>query len=373
MKRASVVPVGRVLGIPVGLDYSWFLIFALLTWSLATGYFPAEFKNWPVAVYWITGAMTALMLFGSVVLHELGHSVIALRFKVPVRSITLFIFGGVAQIGGEPPSAKAEFQIAIAGPIVSFLLAAFFFVVKPLVAGIEPVWGLAKYLAYINFALALFNLVPGFPLDGGRVFRAIVWSVTRSFQKATVVAASVGRGFAFFFIAVGVLRMFTGNLVGGMWIAFIGWFLNSAAVAQLQQVTLRSLLAGYRVAQAMNQPPPVVPGTMPLRELVDEHILGTGRRCFVVTDDGHMRGLITMHRIKEVPRERWGTATAADAMLPLENLKRLSPETDLWPALEQMDRAGVNQLPVVEDRRIVGLLSRDDVISFLRTLQEVGA
>jgi len=372
VRGRNVVPLGRVLGIPVGLDYSWFLIFALLTWSLATGYFPAEFKSWPALWYWVTGALTALLLFGSVLLHELGHSVVALRFKVPVRSITLFIFGGVAQIGGEPPSAKAEFLIAIAGPIVSLLLAVFFSIVKPLVAGLEPVWGLAKYLAYINFALVLFNLIPGFPLDGGRVFRAIVWSITRNFQKATVVAASVGRGFAFFFMAVGLMRMFTGSLIGGMWIAFIGWFLNSAAAAQLQRVTLQSLLAGYRVAQAMSQPPPAVSGGMSLRDLVEEHILGTGRRCFAVTDDGYMRGLITLHRIKEMPRDRWGTATAADAMLPLEKLKRLTPATELWPALEQMDRAGVNQLPVVEDSRIVGLLSREDVISFLRTPQEVG-
>ena len=194
------VPLGRILGIPIGLDYSWFLIFALLTWMLAGSYYPAEFKNWPPLLYWFMGAVTAIMLFVSVLLHELGHSVVALRYKVPVRSITLFIFGGVAQIGAEPPSAIAEFFIAIAGPIVSLVLAVLFSVVQPAVAGIQPFWGLAKYLAYINFALVLFNLIPGYPLDGGRVFRAIVWAVTKNMRRATLIAANVGRFFGFLFI-----------------------------------------------------------------------------------------------------------------------------------------------------------------------------
>lgn len=198
------IPLGRLLGIPIGLDYSWFLIFALLTWSLAASYYPAEFKNWPAALYWFMGAVTAIMLFVSVLLHELGHSVVALRYKIPVRSITLFIFGGIAQIGTEPPSATAEFFVAIAGPIVSFALAVFFTVVKPVVAGVEPLWGLAKYLAYINTALVLFNLVPGYPLDGGHVFRAIVWAVTDNMRRATLIAAKVGRFFGFVFIFVGV-------------------------------------------------------------------------------------------------------------------------------------------------------------------------
>ena len=191
------VPLGRILGIPIGLDYSWFLIFALLTWMLGGSYYPAEFKNWPPLLYWFMGAVTAIMLFASVLLHELGHSVVAIRYKIPVRSITLFIFGGVAQIGAEPPSAIAEFWIAIAGPIVSLSLAVLFSVLKPVTTGIEPLLGLVKYLAYINFALVLFNLIPGYPLDGGRVFRAIVWAVTKNMRRATLMAANVGRVFWF--------------------------------------------------------------------------------------------------------------------------------------------------------------------------------
>ena len=190
------IPLGRILGIPIGLDYSWFVIFALLTWMLADSYYPAEFKNWPPLLYWFMGAVTAVMLFVSVLLHELGHSVVALRYKISVRSITLFLFGGVAQIGAEPPSAIAEFLIASAGPLVSLVLAVLFYAVQPLVGGIEPLLGLAKYLAYINLALVLFNLIPGYPLDGGRVFRAIVWAITGNMRRATLIAANVGRFFA---------------------------------------------------------------------------------------------------------------------------------------------------------------------------------
>ena len=176
------IPLGKILGIPIGLDYSWFLIFVLLTWSLATGYYPVEFKYWSPPLYWFMGAVTAIMLFVSVLIHELGHSVVALQYKIPVRSITLLIFGGVAQIGAEPPNAMAEFLIAIAGPVVSFTLAIFFYALASIVTGIQPLFGLAKYLAYINLAVAAFNLIPGFPLDGGWVLRAIIWAVTKNLR-----------------------------------------------------------------------------------------------------------------------------------------------------------------------------------------------
>jgi Zn-dependent protease len=222
------IPIGRILGIPIGLDYSWFVIFALLTWMLAGSYYPEEFKGWPPLLYWFTGAVTAIMLFVSVLLHELGHSVVALRYGVPVRSITLFLFGGVAQVEAEPPSAIAEFFIAIAGPLVSLALAVVFYTVQPLAAGMEPLLGLAKYLAYMNMALVLFNVIPGYPLDGGRVFRAIVWAITGNMRRATIIAANVGRFFAFLLIFAGIWQVFRGNL-GGLWLAFIGWFLDNAA------------------------------------------------------------------------------------------------------------------------------------------------
>jgi Zn-dependent protease/predicted transcriptional regulator len=369
----QTIPVGQILGIPVGLDYSWFLIFALLTWMLAGSYFPAEFGNWPLWLYWVTGAVTAVLFFVSVLLHELGHSVIALRYKIPVRSITLFIFGGVAQIGAEPPSPRSEFYIALAGPAVSLALGVLFSVMKPFVAAVEPLWGLAKYLAYINFALAFFNLIPGFPLDGGRVFRAVVWAVTRNLRRATLTAASVGRFFGFLFILLGVWQVLTGNLGGGLWVAFIGWFLDGSASAQIQQVTFQGALAGHTVSQAMSTTCASVPEDLTLQQLVDEHILTSGRRCFLVNRGEDTLGLMTLHRIKEVARGHWAETTAAQVMLPLGELKRIAPDTDLWAALQMMDRDGVNQLPVMTGHHVVGMLSREDVVTFLRTVRELGA
>ena len=264
---------------------------------------------------------------------------LALRYKIPVRSITLFIFGGIAQIGTEPPSATAEFFVAIAGPIVSSALAVFFTLVKPVVAGVEPLWGLAKYLAYINMTLALFNLVPGYPLYGGRVFRAIMWAVTGNMRRATLVAANVGRFFGFIFIFVGVLRIFGGDL-GGLWIAFIGWFLDNAATAQVNQVMFQGLLAGHTESEAMSQRCVVIPPDAMLQQVVDEHILSGGQRCLVVNRGEDTVGLITLHRIKEVPRAEWPTTRAAQVMLPLEKIKRISPDKELWTPLSRWIATG---------------------------------
>jgi Zn-dependent protease/CBS domain-containing protein len=366
------IPLGKILGIQIGLDYSWFVIFALLTWMLSSSYYPDEFKNWSPLTYWLTGAVTAIMLFVSVLLHELGHSVIALRYKIPVRSITLFLFGGIAEIGAEPPSAVAELLVAIGGPIVSLALAVFFYALQPAVSGIEPLLGLTKYLAYINTALVLFNLIPGFPLDGGRVFRAIVWAITGNMTRSTVIAANIGRLFAFLFIFTGTFQMFTGNLGGGLWIALIGWFLDNAASVQIQQVTLRGLLTGYRVAQAMSTRYAVVPENLMLQQLVDEQILGSGQRYFLVNRGDKTLGMITLHRVNEVPRQKWATTSTAEVMLPFEQLKCTDPDTELWSAFLNMDRNGVNQMPVVRAQQVVGMLSREDAITFLRTLQELG-
>jgi Zn-dependent protease/CBS domain-containing protein len=367
------IPLGRVLGIPLELDYSWFLVFALLTWALAVGHYPAEFKGWPPSLYWIMGAATAVMLFVSVLLHELGHSVVARRYKIPVRRITLFIFGGVSQIEAEAATAGADFRIAVAGPLVSLALAALFAVLAPVVAGVSPLLALARYLAYINVALALFNLIPGFPLDGGRGLRAIVWGVTGDFQRATRIAASVGRGFAFVFILVGVWKIFAGNFVGGLWIAFIGWFLESAAVAQTQQVVLQDLLGGHTVAEAMSRDLVTVPRDATLQQLVDQHVLTSGRRSFLVQRDQAVLGLLTLHHVVQIPRTRWGTTTAEQAMIPAARMKSARPDTELSAGLAEMDRDGVSQLPVMVDHQVVGMLRREDIISFLRGARQLHA
>lgn len=367
----TAIPLGRIIGIPILVDYSWFLIFALLTWTLAAGYYPAEFKHWPQVEYWILGVATALMLFMSVILHELGHSVVARLYRIPVRSITLFIFGGVSQIGAEASTATAEFWIAVVGPGASFALAGLFVLLRPAAAGVPPLLALVEYLAYINAALGFFNLIPGFPLDGGRVLRAIVWGATGDLRRASRTAANVGRAVAYLFILFGIWQLFAGNFLNGVWIAFIGWFLESAASAQAQQQAIQGRLAGHRVAEVMSRNFVAIPADITLQELVDHHILTGGRRSFLVQRGDTVLGVLTLHHVTLVPRAEWAATTAEQVMIPAARMKWARPDTDLRAALEEMDRDGVNQLPVMADSRALGVLSREDVIGFLRTLEEL--
>lgn len=366
------VSLGRVLGIPIVLDYSWFLIFALVAWTLASGYFPSEFKNWSTAEYWLVGITTAMIFFLSVVLHELAHSIVARHYGIPVSSIKLFIFGGVSQIGTEPPSARVEFLMAVVGPLMSFALAGVFAGLGVAFASVAPLMALAKYLAYINGALGLFNLIPGFPLDGGRVFRALVWGITNSLHQATAIAANLGRFIGFLFILFGVYQVFTGNLINGLWIGFIGWFLESAAMSQVQQQKVHDLLDGRRVSQAMSSNYTSIQPDVTLQTLVDRHVLGNGQRSFVVQEGDKVAGLLTLHDIKELPRAEWPATTAAQAMIPVAQVKRLQPDEELWSAIEEMNRDGVNQLPVMTDGHIEGMLRREDIISYLRNVQDLG-
>lgn len=233
------IQLGSILGIPVDLDRSWFIVFFLLTWLLAADFYPAAFPGWPAWLYWGMGAVAAVGLFASVLLHELGHSAVALHYKVPVSGITLFLFGGVSRLDGEPPGPRAEFLIAIAGPLVSLALGAAFFLVQPLTRFSEPLYGLAVYLGTINIVLFLFNLIPGYPLDGGRVFRSVAWVFTKDLRRATVIAAHVGRVFGVLFVAWGAWRMVSVNVTAGIWLMLIGWFLYAIATS----------------AVAANQPP----------------------------------------------------------------------------------------------------------------------
>lgn len=374
MSLTRSIPLGRILGIPLGLDYSWFLIFALVTWSLAGSYFPEQYPGWSTGLYWAIGLATSLLFFASVLLHELGHSVIALRNGIPVRSITLFIFGGVAQIGREPGSPGVEFRVAIAGPIVSFVLAGLFGALGWLGASFAPLAALATYLAYINGSLGLFNLIPGFPLDGGRVFRAILWRITHSFRRATEIAGAAGNLFAWLFIFWGAWQMIGGNFAGGLWIAFIGWFLQNAATASVQQMTLERLLAGHTVGEIMMRECPTVAPEVTLEQLVHDHILTTGRRFFPVARAGRVEGLLTLHHVKKIPRDRWAATTVEQAMTPLAQLRLAHPGDGLWNAMQEMTADGVNQLPVTDtaNGELAGVLGRDNVLTFVRTLAEVG-
>ena len=366
-----VIRLGSVLGIAIELDYSWFLIFALLTWTLAVGYYPAEFSGWPPVWYWSLGAITAIMLFVSVLLHELGHSVVAIGYKIPVRSITLFIFGGVAQIGAEAPNAYAEFWIAIAGPVVSFALAVLFGLLRPLCGGLPPFLALVTYLAYINGSLALFNLLPGFPLDGGRVFRAVLWGATGDLGRATRIAGSVGRFVGFLFIILGVSQVLGGNVLNGLWIAFVGWFLDSAAASEVRSQMLESLLVGHKVSDVMSRDYDEIPAYMVLQVLVDQHILARGQRLFVVKAGDSVVGWVTLDQVKDVPRYEWPTTTVAQAMVPVGRMKWIRPDVDLVTALREMNTDGVDQLPVMADSRVTGMLTREGITTLLGAAHEL--
>ncbi|HTZ58003.1 MAG TPA: site-2 protease family protein [Acidobacteriaceae bacterium] len=367
------IPIGRIFGISIDLDLSWFLIVGLLTWSLAVSYFPAQFPGWPASEYWALGFISAILLFASVLVHELAHSVVAGHFGLFVPRITLFLFGGVSQLATEPPSAAAEFWISVVGPLTSFALAAFFWELEPLLAASQPLIALASYLALLNLVLAVFNLIPGFPLDGGRIFRAAVWRFTNSYHQATVSAGISGRFFGFLLIFYGVWRALTGNIIDGVWIAIIGWFLESAAGSQLQQETLRRLLGGHKVADAMQRNFPVCGGEDSIEHLAVGILQPLRSRFAIVTENGVLTGIVTMAAIREIPREKWPATTVAQIMIPLQRMANIEPNAPLWSALEKMGRDGVNQLPVLQAGGVVGVLSRDDIVHYLGEVQTLSA
>lgn len=362
----------EVMGIPISLDASWFLVFALFTWVLAVNYFPNEFRTWTSLQFWSVAVVTSLLFFVSVLLHELGHSLVALRFNLPVKSITLYIFGGVSEITSEPKNPLEEFVVAFVGPLTSLVLAAFFYLVELVFKDVAPIFAMAKYLAFINAVLGVFNLIPGFPLDGGRVFRAIVWAITRNLRKATEIAGYLGHAIAFLFILLGVWLLFQGNWINGVWIAFIGWFLENAVVGQVQQQRTHDLLAGHTVDQIMSQTCVMAAGDISLQELVDQYVLDRGERCMVIMQGDRAAGFLTLHNIREVSRERWMTTPASQVMTPIDQVKVTSPKAGLVQALEQMGADGVNQLPVIEDGQVAGMLRREDIVNYLRTLRKLG-
>lgn len=369
----NALSLGRIFGVELKLDYSWFIVFALVVWSLTGYYFPMTHPGWPTAVYWVIGAITAVLFFASVVAHELAHSFVSQAQGVPVRDITLFIFGGAAQISEEPKSARDEFLMAVVGPVTSLVIAALFsllwWVSRPIS---EPLHALAGWMAWINVALALFNLIPGFPLDGGRIFRALVWAITGNLRQATQIATGLGRVVAYGFIFWGVWQIFGGNWTSGLWIAFIGWFLENAATASYRRVALQEMLAGHTAREVMMTDCPHIPPGLTLDVLVDQVVLPSGRRCFPVMEGDDVHGLLTLHLIKKVPREQWATTRVEDVMIPRDELKTVKPDDELTLVFDRMAAEDVNQFPVMENGRLLGMVTRGNVLAFLRARAELG-
>jgi Zn-dependent protease len=366
------VTIAEIWGIPISVHASWLIVFALVTWSLAAGYFPTEFPGWSLASYWLLGALTALVFFASILVHELGHSWVALRNGIPIRGITLFVFGGVAQISREPASPGVEFRVALAGPVTSLGLAALFGGAWLLMKDVGLVAGPALWLGRINLMVGLFNLVPGFPLDGGRLLRAVAWRMTGSFQRATRVASIAGRLVAMGLMGIGLLTVLRGNVLGGVWLLLIGWFLDNAAGATQAQAGLRELLRDATVAQAMTHECSRVTRDRTLGQLVHEEVLGAGRRCFFVTDDGRLSGLVTLHQIKGVSPERRDQVTVEEIMTPAAQLIVARPEESMLSALERMDGANVAQLPVMAEGELTGMIGREQILHYVRTRAELG-
>lgn len=359
--------IGRIAGIDIFIHVSWLIILVFLTFSLATGWFPLTYPGYSSSTYFLLGFISTLLLFVSVLLHELAHSFVARARGLPVHNIVLFIFGGVSNIEREPQTAGVEFSMAFVGPLVSLLIGALSYGLLFLVQGSHsPVEPILSYLALTNVLLGIFNLLPGFPLDGGRVLRSIIWKVTGNFQRATNVATFVGQAFAYLFIVYGILLLFfIGNVLGGLFIIFTGWFLLTAAQSARTQSTLDTAFRGVTVGQIMNTNTMTVPANISLQRLVDEYILPQGLRSALVMQGDQLAGLITLSDIRHVPREEWAQTPVGFTMIPAERLHTVTPQQSLREVLPLMTGQDVNQLPVVQDGKLVGVLTRDAIIRAL--------
>jgi Zn-dependent protease/CBS domain-containing protein len=362
----------RIAGIDIGIHYTWILIFVLLSWSLAQGFFPQLYRGWDTVTYWITGLVAALLLFGSVLVHELAHSLVAQARGMTVRSITLFIFGGVSNLEDEPEKPKTEFVMSIVGPLSSLALAGIFWGLLHLVGDRQsPVAATFSYLALINALLAGFNLLPGFPLDGGRVLRAILWNKTGNLVKATNIAATVGRFMGWGFIAFGLFQVFAGNFIGGIWFAFIGWFLSSSAEASRREVTLREQLSGVQVKEVMTINPVHISPDTSVTELVGNVFRKQHGRAVPVCENDKVVGIVTVTDVKELPQEKWA-GTAVKEIMTSEPLYSVTPDDDLNTALRFITKHDINQVLVLRGNECAGLVSRSDILTHLQMSQELG-
>jgi Zn-dependent protease/predicted transcriptional regulator len=364
--------IARFFGIDIKIDSSWVVIFLLFTFSLSAFYFPQAFQLQNRSLYWLLGVMVSLLVFGSVLFHELAHSLVAQKQGEEVQDITLFILGGVARISDEPKTPQKEFFMALVGPVSSFFLAAFFLLVSLLIASVsKPLQVAAAYLAYINAILGGFNLLPGFPMDGGRVLRAIVWKATGDLRKATRVASSVGQAIAFFLIFMGVFQFFRGNL-GGLWLVLIGWFLHNASVQGYSQVLLKSSLEGLKARDLMSGDFIVIDPEMSVETLVQELVLRKRERVFLVMSGEKLLGLVCLEDIKRFPRERWPELRVNDIMTPADRIISVTPDATGAQILSHLAQADINQVPVLQEGQVIGIICRNDLLKIMQLRAELG-
>jgi Zn-dependent protease len=357
----------KLFGFAVRMDLSWIFIAVMIVWSLSAGLFPERYPHLSSTVYLAMGVAGAFGLFLSIVFHELSHSLVARRFGIEISGITLFIFGGVAEMKNEPPSPRAEFLMAGAGPLSSLVLAGAALVLARTLEGSAgiPVIGVLNYLAWINAVLAAFNLVPAFPLDGGRVLRAILWGRSGNIRWATRVTSTIGSGFGMVLIILGVVSIVRGNTMGGIWWLLIGLFLRAAAGQAYQQLVLRRALEGEQVRRFMTPDPITVDPETYVRDLVEDYVYRTHHKLYPVVDDGQLQGCVTLAQVKQVPREKWDWVRVRDIAVGCSEENTVGPGTDAMEALTRMRAHGVSRLMVVEGQKLVGVLSLKDLMEFL--------
>jgi len=361
------IRIATIRGIPVSISASWIIVFVLFLWSFAASYYPDRYPGWTTQAYFAAGLTTTLLFFASVVVHELGHALLAARFGIRTRQITLMPIGGVAEIEREAEKPSQDFAIAIAGPATSLLLGAFFL---GLYFGVHlfsvPLGGITAYLGWVNIALALFNLIPGYPMDGGRVLRAIVWGLTKSYSRGTRVAASVGSLIAYGFIFIGVILVFNGQIANGIILAFIGWFVLTSAQGNVQQLTLQQELTGVTVEHVMTRDFAVVQAGATLAQVINETFLAYNTRAGTVEQGGRFVGIVTLSDVVRIPQDRWEGTRVEAVMIPMARLISVAPTDQVLAALERIQQGSFNQLPVVADGHIVGLLTRNDLLRFVQ-------
>ena len=359
----------KLLGFQVRVDLSWIIIAILITWSLSTGFFPFQIEGLDNRTYWIMGVVGALGLFLSIIVHEFSHSLVARKYGLHMKGITLFIFGGMAEMPEDPPSPKAEFMMAAVGPLSSIVIAIVFYIIYS--AGVAtnippPVNGVIFYLAIINGLLAAFNTVPAFPLDGGRVLRSILWGIKGNLRWATRVSANIGSGFGVFLILLGIFSILGGNLIGGMWWFLIGMFLYSAAQSSYQQLVTRKALEGEYVHRFMTTEPITVSPDLTITEVVEDYIYRHHHKMYpVVSGAGKVEGCITTSQIKEVPKAEWQSKRVGDIAARCDKENTIHPDTDAVQALSAMNQTGNSRLMVIEDDKLVGIISLKDLMDFL--------
>lgn len=362
--------------IPIEINFSWFIILGLVIFSLSRGYFPALAPYLPASTHLMLGIITALCLFICLLLHELSHALVAQNHKLPIHSITLFIFGGVAHMEKEPSHPKVEFEMAIAGPLASFFLAAvfkYFEVLGKLWNWPETILLVLGYLFFINLAIAIFNLLPGFPLDGGRVLRSILWHFTRNFSLATQIASSLGKGLAYFFILWGLITLvWGGSFLSGLWLIFIGLFLSEAAESSFKQVILKKSLAGITVEKIMSPNVITLPSHIKVGEAIDNYFFKFRHNVFPVIEDDQLKGVVTLHQVKETPKENWDKLTVKEIMSPIAPNLIADKNTNPLNALTKMAQNELGRLLVIENNKLIGILSQKDILRLFEFKQKLG-